>query len=237
MTPFLLFVATMIHLPSGTYQPLYGQAGERVRVSGFQMDRQEVTQREYLDFVRRYPQWQRSQVKKIYADENYLGNWAGDTKLGGQNPGAPVTEISWFAARAYCTSLGKRLPTVAEWEFAASASQTKPDATRDRQFLNTVLAQYMNRSSSPGTANGGRTNYYGLRGMHDRMWEWVEDYKSVMGTGDLHATGAKTHEMNCAAGASGATNTDNYPAFLRYAIRSGATSRTTMSTLGFRCAL
>ena len=43
----------------------------------------------------------------------------------------PSTQVSWFAARAYCASLGKRLPTVDEWEYAAAASERRTDATDD----------------------------------------------------------------------------------------------------------
>jgi formylglycine-generating enzyme required for sulfatase activity len=52
---------------------------------------------------------------------------------------APVTNVSWFAAKAYASWKGKRLPTVAEWEYAAAASVDKPDGASDPEFLALIV--------------------------------------------------------------------------------------------------
>jgi protein SCO1/2 len=58
-------------------------------------------------------------VARVAADGSYLRHWAGDTVLGPQAPpDAPVTWVSWFAARAYARWAGARLPSGAEQDLA-----------------------------------------------------------------------------------------------------------------------
>ena len=65
------------------------------------MDVYPVTNQEYLAFVKAYPKWQRSSVKRLFADESYLVQWQSDTILGQyQDLRAPITNISWFAAKS-----------------------------------------------------------------------------------------------------------------------------------------
>lgn len=235
-----LILSLMVTIPAGSYQPLYGRPGDApVRVESFQLDRDPVTRREFLAFVRAHPQWQRSRVKAVFADrEAYLAGWRGDLDAGDATLlDTPVTGVSWFAARAYCAARGKRLPTVAEWEYAAAASRTKRDAARDAEFISHLVMLYATRSARmAGPSRAAETNAYGIRGMHDRVWEWVEDFNSVLVSDDSRGVGARSHELYCASAAIGATDPNNFAAFLRYAIRAGTTARSSLETLGFRCA-
>jgi formylglycine-generating enzyme required for sulfatase activity len=235
----LLIAATLIPIPGGSYQPLYGRPGDApTRVASFQMDRDPVTRGDFLAFVRRNPQWRRSAVKPVFADRgSYLSGWRGDLDAG--DPAlfdAPITGVSWFAARAYCAEQGKRLPTVAEWEYVAAADAKSRDAARDPRFMDGLIALYMTRGARAASTALGMTNAYGVRGMHDRAWEWVEDFNSVLVSDDSRGMGERSHELYCASAAIGAADPNNFPAFLRYAIRAGATARSSMGTLGFRCA-
>jgi formylglycine-generating enzyme required for sulfatase activity len=232
-----LLLASMVAIPSGSYQPLYGRPGDApTRVEGFRMDRDAVTVREYLAFVRRNPQWRRGAVKAVFADRGaYLAGWRGDLEAGdAAQLDAPVTEVSWFAARAYCGEQGKRLPTVAEWEYVAAADAKSRDAARRPEFMNQLVSLYATRRGRLGLPAGGEANAYGVRGMHDRVWEWVEDFNSVLVSDDSRGVGARSHELYCASAAIGATDPRNFAAFLRYAVRAGATPRTSLETLGVR---
>src|SRR5690606_9578240 len=110
----------------GALLPLYGLDSGQVWVDDFFLDEYPVTNQQYLDFVKNYPKWQKSNVKSIFADAGYLANWKGNLQLGeNMEPNSPVTNVSWFAAKAFCDCQGKRLPSVDEWELAARASETK----------------------------------------------------------------------------------------------------------------
>ncbi|MCL5020902.1 MAG: formylglycine-generating enzyme family protein, partial [Bacteroidetes bacterium] len=107
----------MVLIEGGTFIPFAKVNGRSVEaiVRSFYIDAHPVTNREYLEFVRANPEWRRSQVKAIFADVSYLRSWSGDLAPGPKAPaGAPVTYVSWYAARAYCAWRGKRLPTLNE---------------------------------------------------------------------------------------------------------------------------
>ncbi len=236
----------MARIPAGSYEPLYDLGEGPVRVNAFRIDRVPVTRGQFLAFVREHPAWGRDSVRKLFADDRYLIGWAGaldtsDSSAEGRDDtlamNRPVTEVSWFAAAAYCSAQNKRLPTVDEWEYVAAANATERDASRDPATTNTILASYTRpRSDRPEVVGTTPANAYGVRDLHGVVWEWTEDFNSVLVSDDSRGTSARDQQLFCAAGAVGATNVTNYPAFLRYAVRAGLQGRTTMSALGFRCA-
>jgi sulfatase modifying factor 1 len=236
--------ASMARIPAGSYQPLYGAiGGAPVRVESFFLDREPVTRGQYLAFVRANPQWRRGAVRPLFAGKGYLSAWRGELDAGDATDlRRPVTEVSWFAAKAYCQAQGKRLPTVDEWEYAASANETRGDVARDPRFIRRVLALYTARPNDgmlPPVGSGFR-NVYGVRDLHGLAWEWTLDFNDAMVSGDSRESGSgvggRDHMLFCASAAIGASDPSNYPAFMRYAFRAGLTGRSTARTLGFRCA-
>jgi formylglycine-generating enzyme required for sulfatase activity len=91
----------MIYIPGGTFQMGYDitardfQSGppHQMTVNPFFIDKYEVTIEAYL----------KSQNPTVQTEENRL----------------PMTGVTWREADSYCSSMGKRLPTEEEWEFAA----------------------------------------------------------------------------------------------------------------------
>ena len=234
-------VSRMAMVPAGRYRPLYAAKGaEQIDVAAFALDREPVSTGEFVAFVQRHPDWRRDRVRRVFADASYLADWPGTTDAG--SPEAlrrPVTQVSWFAARAYCASLGKRLPTVDEWEYAAAASERSTDASRDPTFRARLLALYAGIGTHTDVARGF-VNAYGIRAMHGVVWEWTLDFNSVVLDDDSRATGsgtdARDRHLYCASASLGATDPADYPAFLRHAVRAGLGARSSTSAVGFRCA-
>ncbi len=235
--------SAMARIPAGDYRPLYATPGAGgVRVAAFALDRHPVTRLEFLTFVRAHAQWQRGQVRSVFAEASYLADWPGALDAGsGMSLRRPVTGVSWFAAKAYCAARDKRLPTLDEWEYVAAASATRRDASANPAFRRQLLKLYAGRSSARlPLAGSGAANVYGVRDLHGSAWEWTLDYSSVVVADDSRVSGsgqdARDHRLYCASAAIGATDPANYPAFVRFAVRSGLTARSTVDGVGFRCA-
>ena len=230
----------MALVPAGEFKPLFRAANDAatVPVAAFFLDIHPVTNAEFLEFVRENSKWRRSQAKRLFADVDYLKLWAGDLELGpGADPRAPVTFVSWFAAKAYSAWKGKRLPTVAEWEYAARASTTRLDGENDPAFMNLVWAWYSSPTPETMLKVGEReANLFGVHDLHGLVWEWVADFNTAMVTGDARGDTGLDRQLFCGSGSEGAQDRSNFPAFMRYGFRSSLKASYTVHNLGFRCA-
>lgn len=198
-------------IEAGRLRPLFlaGAPDSGVLIPGFRLAQHAVSNAEFLQFVRRHPEWRRSNVPRIAADPSYLRHWANDTTLGAHAlPGAPVVNVSWFAAQAYATSVGARLPTTMEWELAASRV---PSAARVR------------RGDAPME-------------LLDGPWEWVEDFNSVVTSGESRGDSGPDDALFCAGGAALSADPSNYGAFMRHALRGSLRGSYALENLGFRLA-
>lgn len=226
----------MVKINKGTFVPLFGVGKEKVTINTFLMDIYPVTNQEYLAFVIKNPKWQKSKVLKLFADNNYLRNWTDDFSFNANiKSNSPVTGVSWFAAKEYCSCLGKRLPTTDEWEYVAMASTTKADARKDSMYNQQILYSYETPKTYQNQVGLEKKNYWGVYNLHGLVWEWTLDFNSILISGESRKDVKTDRDLFCASGSVGATDLMNYAAFMRYAFRGSLKANFAVNNLGFRC--
>lgn len=226
----------MVFIKGGNYIPLYGKQGKPVEVESFYMDVYPVTNGNFLAFVEKNKRWQKSKIKRLFADKNYLFNWKSDTQF--ENPkfkNYPVTNVSWYAANAYCECQGKRLATVNEWEFVAMANEKMPDARKDKLYNQYILDWYEKPKAFQNEVGNTFKNYYGVYDLHGLVWEWTSDFSSILLTGESRSDVTTDKNLFCGSGSLNASDLMNYAAFMRYAFRGSTKADYAIRNLGFRC--
>jgi formylglycine-generating enzyme required for sulfatase activity len=208
---------------------------------GFWMDTTEVTNDAYHRFLVANPGWVKGRADTTLADSLYLEKWSGadyPTERWTRNQGwvhadaqgpHPVVTVSWHAARAYCAWVGKRLPTEAEWEYAARAGTTTAywwgnafDGSRANN----------NQTNTEAVGDARHTNPWGLIDMLGNVQEWTSSlllpypYRADDRREKPDAPGLRVVR-------GGGFRND--PGFLRAAIRTGFEPSFTTRRLGMRC--
>ncbi|MCO5143588.1 MAG: formylglycine-generating enzyme family protein [Oligoflexia bacterium] len=207
-------------------------SGPQIEVSAFLMHEHAVTNKQFKLFLKKHPEWEKTNANKLFVDDSYLLEFYSPQAKDNQ----PVTYVSWFAARAFCEHLDMRLPNINEWEYAAAASNSKRDANRESDFLKRILKWYGEpKGESIKSVKSIYQNYYGLWDMHGLIWEWVEDFNSSFVTGESREDSSFNKEMFCGAGALSSADKENYAAFMRFAFRSALKGSSGIWNLGFRC--
>jgi formylglycine-generating enzyme len=146
-----------------------------VTIDSFYLDRYEVTNAEFRKFLRRNPGWRRASIHARYHNGNYLKSWKGSDYPEGKAK-HPVMNVSWYAAVAYCQWLGKRLPTEAEWEYAARGGLMDKTFPWGDEPADKRRANYSDSGLGETTAAGSYpANGYGLFDMAGNVWEYMAD--------------------------------------------------------------
>lgn len=242
---FLLFISTlcaqevnMAAIKGGAFVPLYGAADKKpIQVAAFQLDVYPVTNAQYLAFLKKHPEFSRSKIKGLFADKSYLSQWESDFNYGKNNlANAPVTNISWFAAKKYCECQEKRLPSMDEWEYVAMADEKRIDARTKENFNKYIMSWYEKPKTYLNPVGQTFKNYWGVYDMHGLVWEWTSDFNSIFLSGESRKDKATDKNLFCGSASVNATDLMNYAAFMRYAFRGSLKAKYTTKNLGFRCA-
>jgi formylglycine-generating enzyme required for sulfatase activity len=233
--------AEYVKLPGGSFRTAlkYEDLKGDTRIAPFALMRTPVTNAQFLAFVQTNPDWRRGRAARVLAEPRYLSHWAGPSTLGPKAlPQQPVVQVSWFAAQAYCEAQGARLPTWSEWEYAAAADETRRDARKDPAWRERILAWYSKPSNQALQRAGLQApNVYGAQDLHGLVWEWTEDFSSLLVSADNRNQGDADNTKFCGAGALSMDDRDNYAVLMRVAMLSSLEARDTTANLGFRCAM
>lgn len=234
----------MVSVPTGKFSPFTRNskkntlpasptaAKSEVTVGGFRIDENLVTLQDYKKFLETHPQWLKSKVKSIFADAHYLNSWKKDLDFSPGNPLQPVTEVSWFAATAYCEARGLQLPTTEQWEYALH-----DDNRNAAKLTENILAWYGQPNNKPvGKIMTTVKNGFGIWDMGFLVWEWTEDFNSFLSNPDGRDNSGKDMNLFCGSGSLMGDPSD-YATFMRYSFRSSLKANYTTNNLGFRCAI
>jgi len=223
---------TQVEIPTGSYVAPYNNPTTPAEIiHSFRLDATPVTQAQFNHFIQQHPQWQPDKIPPLFAEQNYLKSGAAISNK------TPATYVSWFAAQAYCKAQGGRLPTTAEWEWAASGGQ-KISAETQAKILNWYSQPNSSQTAQAQLPEVGQqpANNFGVFDSYGLIWEWTLDFNAGTTSGESRADGTTDNQFFCGGASARSADPSDYASFMRYALRNSLSARYTVANLGFRCA-
>jgi formylglycine-generating enzyme required for sulfatase activity len=248
--------AVMVYVPGGTFEmgSTEGDDDEQpvhsVTLDSFWIDKHEVTNAQFAAFLNERGNQTEDGETWLDLQSEYclIEQVDGEYRPKSGYDSHPVIEVTWYGARAYCEWAGARLPTEAEWEYAARGPQgnTYPwGDTFDGERLNFCDVNCPNAWKDTGWDDGyERTapvgsfeegaSWCGALDMVGNVLEWVadwyqEDYYAV--SPDSNPLGPETGKYRVLRGGSWNTIQDR----VRSAYRDRDYPVNSVDVRGFRC--
>ncbi len=168
-----------------------------VTISDFRMDRYEVTKAQFASFLNARPEWRKEDLPIGLHNGHYLEDWTNGRYHDGEGT-YPVVFVTWQAAQVYCRWAGGRLPTEAEWEYAARGGGDAEFPWGDSPPAREKVNYGSSGHGGPVAVGTYPPNPFGLFDMAGNVWEllldaWVDHYPDVPETNPI-AGGAVADE-------------------------------------------
>ncbi len=212
-----------------------------VSVDSFYISRHEVTNAEYCEFLNAKGTttgvYEGNTVTWVYLYDN--NNYCGIEKVGNEfkpkegKENHPVVCVTWYGANAYAEWVGGRLPTEAEWEYAArGGKQSHGYEYSGSNSIDDVVWYDGNSGSRIHAVGGKQSNELGLHDMSGNVWEWCSDwYGSYSGEPQDNPTGPTSGYYRVLRGGSwGNSAPDSRVVYRSYSYPNGSGI-----SVGFRC--
>jgi formylglycine-generating enzyme required for sulfatase activity len=153
-----------------------------------------------------------------------------DFNPGWSNKQMLMVNVSWDDAQAYCTWTGGRLPTEAEWEYAARAEST------EARYGSLADVAWYNETSRWHAHPVGekRANGFGLYDMLGNVWEWVNDWYDA----NYYKNSASQDPAGPVMGVYGVLRGGSWssdPKYVRVSNRNRSNPGSSHVNVGFRC--
>lgn len=233
----------MVSIPAGEFimgsndGPIDTKPAHQVKIDGFLMDQNEITQEVYQKVMGTNPSRRK-------------------------NPGNPVEQVTWSAAARFCnarslqegrrpcydtntwacdfSASGYRLPTEAEWEYACRAGNAYRFYFGDSDDQLKSFAWFEgNSQSKPHPVGQRKPNGWALYDMAGNVWEWCNDFYGTRYYKESPADnprGPKEGEKRVLRGGAWSSSAANCTSWVRNCDEPGTTDVClTMDSNGFRC--